>query len=406
MDIVLESCHSGYIPSLFQHLSWSLSGIQGWCLWLFYSVLALAVEGGEVCVLILSILPSCPSLPFCSSQKCSLPEEGKHRKEERSTSYIPHLEARCSSGAAVQHSVSPTALSVQGDEVAWEMCCPLSEWSMPDRGCAEDSSHSCAIPSIFSQAVMSSQIIQSLKIITHWDSPGWTSENETCLVALVTGSSFSAGWFWSGQRTWEIGKDPFRGISWMPLSVNCWAEANALFYVFNSGRTSTPPQQPVSADSCSWESFVWEPGWSDSGQQFLDRVTSWTWCHACRVTTELKAQGTSLPMQIFKESLNLVLRRQILSLWGFIGLQDLVALLVSDVCGRWAEEASSLKHIYRFSEPHCLLHHPCLTFFSLLIFFFEERQPLKAHLHYCKPQFLQSCVALHCQYKLRHKKIG
>lgn len=36
------------IPSLFQRLSWCLSGIQGWRLWLFYSVLALAVSGGEV----------------------------------------------------------------------------------------------------------------------------------------------------------------------------------------------------------------------------------------------------------------------------------------------------------------------------------------------------------------------
>lgn len=116
-----------------------------------------------------SIFPSCPSLPFCSSQKFSLPEEGKHRKEERSTSYIPQLEARCISGAAVQHGVSHTVLSVQGDEVAWEMCYPLRtrEWSMPDRGCAEDSNHSCAKPSIFSQAVTSSQIIQSLKSITH-----------------------------------------------------------------------------------------------------------------------------------------------------------------------------------------------------------------------------------------------
>lgn len=170
------------------------------------------------CILILSILPSCPSLPFCSSQKCSLPEEGQHRKEERSTSYIPHLEARCSSGAAVQHSVSPTVLSVQGDEVAWEMCCPLSEWSMPDRGCAEDSSHSRAIPSIFSQAVMSSQIIQSLKIITHWDSPGWTSENETCLVALVTGSSLSLlADFGLARGHGKLGKIPSGALAGCPF---------------------------------------------------------------------------------------------------------------------------------------------------------------------------------------------
>lgn len=65
-----------------------------------------------------SILPSCPSLPFCSSQKFSVPEEGKHRKEERNTSYLPQLAAKCISGAAVQHSVSLTVLSVQGDEVA------------------------------------------------------------------------------------------------------------------------------------------------------------------------------------------------------------------------------------------------------------------------------------------------
>lgn len=179
----------------------------------------------------------------------------------------------------------------------------------------------------------------------------------------------SAGCFRSGQRTWEIGKDPFRGISWMPLSVNCWAEANALFYVFNFGRTSPPPQQPFSANSCSWESFVWEPGRSDSEQQLLDPVTGWTWGRPCRLTRDLKAQGTSLPMQIFKESFSLVLRGQTLSLWVFIGLWDLVALLVSDVCGRWAEDISSLKHIYLFSEPNCLLHDLCLTLFSLQIFF-------------------------------------
>lgn len=156
-------------------------------------------------------------------------------------------------------------------------------------------------PSVFSQPVMSSQIIQSLKIITHWDSPGWKSRKWDLSGFLGHWEvSFSAGCFWFGQRTWEIGKDPFRSSSWMPLSVNCWAEANALFYVFNSGRTSPLPQQPVSADSCSWESFMWEPGRSDSGQQLLDPVRDWTWGRPCRVTTELKAQGTSLPMQIFK----------------------------------------------------------------------------------------------------------
>lgn len=48
VDIVLESCHSGHIPIFFQHLFWSWSGVQGLCLWLFYSVLALAVAGGKV----------------------------------------------------------------------------------------------------------------------------------------------------------------------------------------------------------------------------------------------------------------------------------------------------------------------------------------------------------------------
>lgn len=114
------------------------------------------------------------------------------------------------------------------------------------------------------------------------------------------GLFLSAVCFQSCQRTWEIWNDPFRDISWMPLSVHCWAEANALFYVFNSGRTSPPPQQSVSADSCSWEGFVWEPGRSDSGQQLLGPVTGWTWSCPCRAATELKAQRTSLPMLIFK----------------------------------------------------------------------------------------------------------
>lgn len=91
----------------------------------------------------MSILPFCPSLPFCLSQKFSLPEEGKHRKEERDTSYLPQLAARHISGAAAQHGVSRTVLSVQGDEVTWEMCYSLRtrEWSMPDRHYAEGSSH-------------------------------------------------------------------------------------------------------------------------------------------------------------------------------------------------------------------------------------------------------------------------
>lgn len=48
----------------------------------------------------------------------------------------------------------------------------------------------------------------------------------------------------------------------------------------------------------------------------------------------------------------------------------------------------------------------CVWLFSHCWFFlsFKERQSLKAHLHYCKPQFKQSCVALHCQYELGHKK--
>lgn len=177
----------------------------------------------------------------------------------------------------------------------------------------------------------------------------------------------SAGCFRSGQRTWEIGKDPFRGISWMPLSVNCWAEANALFYVFNFGRISPPPQQPVSANSCSWESFVWEPGRSDSGQQLLDPVTGWTWGHPCRLTTDLKAQGTSLPMEIFKESFSLVLRRQTLSPWVFIGL-----LRLSCTVGIWClwqvSRGTPLKHIYLFSEPDCLLHY-LFDFFLIADFF-------------------------------------
>lgn len=60
-------------------------------------------------------------------------------------------------------------------------------------------------------------------------------------------------------------------------------------------------------------------------------------------------------------------------------------------------------HIYLFSEANCLLHDLCLTFFSLLIFF-KEIQSLKAHLHYCKPQSVENCIALHCQYELGHKK--
>lgn len=88
--------------------------------------------------------------------------------------------------------------------------------------------------------------------MTHWGFPGWASRRwalSGCRslgsLAQPAGLFPSAGWFWSGHRTWEIRKDPFRGSSCMLLCVNCWAEGNALFYVFNSGRTSPPPQQPV-----------------------------------------------------------------------------------------------------------------------------------------------------------------
>lgn len=156
------------------------------------------------------------------------------------------------------------------------------------------------------------------------------------------GSLFlSAGCFRSGQKTWEIGKDPFRGISWMPLSVNCWAEANTLFYVFNFGRTLPPPQHPVSADSCSWESFVWEPGRSDSGQQLLDTVKGCIWSCPCRVAMDLKAQGTSLSMQIFKQSPSVWSLEGRPCHFGFLLVfWDLVTLLVSDVSGRWAEDTT------------------------------------------------------------------
>lgn len=56
------------------------------------------------------------------------------------------------------------------------------------------------------------------------------------------------------------------------------------------------------------------------------------------------------------------------------------------------------------SVSHIVFYMICVWLFSHCWFFFEEKRPLKAHLHYCKPQFLQSCVALHCQYELGHKK--
>lgn len=47
---------------------------------------------------------------------------------------------------------------------------------------------------------------------------------------------------------------------------------------------------------------------------------------------------------------------------------------MSDVCGRWAEEASSLDHINQFSEPNRLLH-VLFDFFLIADSFLKKDSP-------------------------------
>lgn len=115
-------------------------------------MLALTVAGDKVTTS--SILTVCPSLPYVHTSLLSiltilfcLTSSHSQKKgsigRRREARHLPQAAARHISGAAVQHGVSRTVLSVQGDEVTWDMCYPLRtrEWSMPDRRYAEDSSH-------------------------------------------------------------------------------------------------------------------------------------------------------------------------------------------------------------------------------------------------------------------------
>lgn len=117
---------------------------------------------------------------------------------------------------------------------------------------------------------------------------------------------------------------------------------------------------------------------------------------------DLKAQGTSLPMQIFKQSPSVWSLEGRPCHFGFLLVfWDLVALLVSVAGGQ-----RTLLHLTTFtcSVSQIVFYVIYVWLFSHCWFFFWERLSRKAHLHYCKPQFIQSWVALHCQYELGRKK--
>lgn len=142
VDIVLESCHSGHVPSLFQHLPWSLSGIQSWCLWLFYSMLPLAVSGSEVASLpcVHASLLSVLTVLFFSevlTPRIREAQEGGEKYLLPPTACSQVHQWNCSSAQCESHCPFCTAgWGGMGDVLSFED----SEWSMPDRGCAEDSS--------------------------------------------------------------------------------------------------------------------------------------------------------------------------------------------------------------------------------------------------------------------------
>lgn len=114
----------------------------------------------------LSILTPCPSFPRVQPYHFVLLRNSHSQKRGsrgrgRETPLTSHsLQPGASARAAVQHSVLPSHLVLsaqgstfsQGDEVAWEICYPLRthEWSMLDRGYAEEGSHfRCQTPDLF-----------------------------------------------------------------------------------------------------------------------------------------------------------------------------------------------------------------------------------------------------------------
>lgn len=139
---------------LFQHVSWSFTGIQGWSLWVFYGQLYLWQEArlplhpssSFICPSPASVLVSILTTLFFSE----IPTPRRGEAEERGEKHLWSPTA-CKPGAsgrvAVQHSVLlshhiRSAQAAQGDEVVCKVGYPLRthDWSMMDRVFAEESS--------------------------------------------------------------------------------------------------------------------------------------------------------------------------------------------------------------------------------------------------------------------------
>lgn len=150
----------------------------------------------------MSILTLCPSFPSVHPYHSVCLRSSHFQKKgsigrRRETPLISHS-LQPGTSVELQLSTVWVALSFLYRGMRWRGRCVIP-WGPVSGPCWTGIMQKAAVilgakPSIFSQAVMSHQIIQSLKIITHWGFPGWASRKWDLCGCLVTGRSLSQCW--------------------------------------------------------------------------------------------------------------------------------------------------------------------------------------------------------------------